>query len=145
MIFQEHTTTDYAIKENTIAYDLNAATVCFFAKDTDDNKPSSGHGGVECVYSYNDGKAYAGNALELCTAPKLNVWFGSSERYCLPCNSLLLTKQQIIVNWRKKYLTSCSAVPLLKVFLTSKGALKLYNKARINQDYKIVYSCTQSF
>ncbi|KAL9972416.1 hypothetical protein ACROYT_G018715 [Oculina patagonica] len=54
MIFQEHTTTDYAIKENSIMYDLEAATVCFFAKDTDDNKPSG-------VYAMNE---YAGVALD---------------------------------------------------------------------------------
>ncbi|KAL9972414.1 hypothetical protein ACROYT_G018712 [Oculina patagonica] len=80
MIFEEHTTTDYAIKENSIMYDLDAATVCFFAKDTDDNKPGR-YGGEQCVYSYNVAGTVAGNALLLCTTPKLNVYFDNTVRY----------------------------------------------------------------
>ncbi|KAL9961875.1 hypothetical protein ACROYT_G030907, partial [Oculina patagonica] len=79
MIFPEHTTTDYAIKESSIVYDLDAATVCFFAKDTDDNKPSGGHGGDECVYSCKTDEATWGNALSFCTTPTLNVWFDNNE------------------------------------------------------------------
>ncbi|KAL9972258.1 hypothetical protein ACROYT_G018534 [Oculina patagonica] len=79
MIFQEHTTTDYAIKENSIVYDLDAATVCFFAKDTDNDKPYSASGASECVYSYNDGGSKWGNALMLCTTPSLNVWLGDGD------------------------------------------------------------------
>ncbi|KAL9972420.1 hypothetical protein ACROYT_G018719 [Oculina patagonica] len=80
MIFEEHTTTDYAIKENSIMYDLDAATVCFFAKDTDDNKPGR-YGCEQCVYSYNVAGTVAGNALLLCTTPKLNVYFDNTVRY----------------------------------------------------------------
>ncbi|KAL9972430.1 hypothetical protein ACROYT_G018729 [Oculina patagonica] len=80
MIFQEHTITDYAIKNNSIVYDLHAATVCLFAKDTDDNKPSGGYGGNECVYSYSDAEASYGNALLLCTSPSLRVWLENTQR-----------------------------------------------------------------
>ncbi|KAL9972415.1 hypothetical protein ACROYT_G018713 [Oculina patagonica] len=81
MLFQEHTTTDYGIKAKSIVYDLDAATVCFFAKHTDDNKPSGVYAMNECVYSYNVAETLAGNALLLCTSPSLNVWFGGTKRY----------------------------------------------------------------
>ncbi|KAL9972431.1 hypothetical protein ACROYT_G018730 [Oculina patagonica] len=81
MIFQEHNTTDYAIKENSIVYDLDAATVCFFARDTDENKPPGEDGAGDCVYSYDDGEAIWGNALTLCTSPSLNAWFDDTRRF----------------------------------------------------------------
>ncbi|KAL9972422.1 hypothetical protein ACROYT_G018721 [Oculina patagonica] len=83
MVFQELTNTDYAIKENSIVYDLDAATVCFFAKDTDDNKPYVADFNVyECLYSYNVAVETWGNALMLCTYPTLTVEFDyGAKRY----------------------------------------------------------------
>ncbi|KAL9972418.1 hypothetical protein ACROYT_G018717 [Oculina patagonica] len=78
MFFKEHTTTDYAIKNNSDVYDLHATTVCLFAKDTDDNKPSGGDVSG-CVYSAYPATTQ-GNSPLLCTYPKLNVWFSSTER-----------------------------------------------------------------
>ncbi|KAL9972259.1 hypothetical protein ACROYT_G018536 [Oculina patagonica] len=68
MMFQEHTTTDYAVKENSIVYDLDATSVCFLVKDTDDNKPS---GYEQCLYSYR--APGAENALNILTTPTLRA------------------------------------------------------------------------
>ncbi|KAL9972300.1 hypothetical protein ACROYT_G018584 [Oculina patagonica] len=67
MTFPERTNTDYAIKENSIAYDLNAVTVCIFARD---NPYESGTDN-QCLYSY----AVTGqhNELTVCTSPALRV------------------------------------------------------------------------
>ena len=76
MIFSKHTTTDYAIKENSIVYDLNAATVCFFAKDTDDNKPTSDN---QCLFSYAVSEQH--NELTFNTSPVLRVLINGNRRY----------------------------------------------------------------
>lgn len=80
MIFQQphDQTTDYAILENSIVYDLNAATVCFFVKDTDDNKPAFPGYPVEVVYSYAVSEPM--NMLEVFTYPKLYAHVGGQER-----------------------------------------------------------------
>ncbi len=75
MTFPERTNTDYAIKENSIAYDLNAVTVCFFARD---NPYESGTDN-QCLYSY----AVTGqhNELTVCTSPALRVLIQGIRRY----------------------------------------------------------------
>ena len=67
-MFQNHTTTDYAILEDAINDDLSAMTVCFFVRDTDDNKPS---GTRQCLYSYSIQNG--DNKLNVLTTPTLRV------------------------------------------------------------------------
>ena len=86
-MFLKHTITDYAIKNNSIVYNLNAATVCFFARDTDANKPS---GKYQCLYSYAAESSIWGNGLVLCTTPVFSVWIDKSQRYSF-FTTLLLT------------------------------------------------------
>ena len=76
--FKERTITDYAVLEDSIGYDLDATTVCFFAKDTDHDKPTIGTS-TQCVYSY----AVTGqtNALNFCTYPALRVLINGVKRY----------------------------------------------------------------
>ena len=69
--FKERTITDYAILENSIAYDLDAATVCFFAKYTDPNPLPNVY---TFVYSY----AYTGDDNELLVCQILFLWLLST-------------------------------------------------------------------
>lgn len=75
MMFRERTDTDYAIRENSIVYNLDAATVCFFARNTDDNIPSDTS---QCLYSY----AVPGsdNQLTFCTSPVLRMHLANTRR-----------------------------------------------------------------
>lgn len=83
--FKERTTTDYAILEDSIVYDLDAATVCFFAKDTDSNKPPNEY---QCVYSY--AVSDQNNELLFCTSPVLRVLVDGVGRY-LTCIEAMLS------------------------------------------------------
>ena len=75
MLFQERTDTDYAIKENSIVYDLDAATLCFFARDN----PNDSSDDNQCPYSY----AVPGvdNEFTFCTTPVLRVLILGTSRY----------------------------------------------------------------
>lgn len=75
MRFPERTNTDYAINEESVVYDLDAVTVCFFAKDnlsksSTDNK---------CLYSYAIPENH--NELAVCTSPTLRVLIQGVRRY----------------------------------------------------------------
>ncbi|KAL9972439.1 hypothetical protein ACROYT_G018741 [Oculina patagonica] len=74
MIFQEHTTTDYAKIENSITNDLNAVSVCFFARDNDANKPDT----EQCLFSYTVNGA--DNSLLIITSPTLRVIINDKKR-----------------------------------------------------------------
>lgn len=88
--FKERTTTDYAILEDSIVYDLDAATVCFFAKDTDSNKPPNEY---QCVYSY--AVSDQNNELLFCTSPVLRVLVDGVGRY-LTCIEAMLSVSQVL-------------------------------------------------
>lgn len=83
--FKERTTTDYAILEDSIVYDLDAATVCFFAKDRDSNKPPNEY---QCVYSY--AVSDHNNELLFCTSPVLRVLVDGVGTY-LTCIEAMLS------------------------------------------------------
>ena len=74
MTFPRRTNTDYAIKENSIVYDLDAVTVCFFARDNPDESSTDN----QCLYSY----AVTGvdNELTVCTSPMLRVLIQGHRR-----------------------------------------------------------------
>ncbi len=74
MIFQEHTTIDYAKIENSITNDLNAVSVCFFARDNDANKPDT----EQCLFSYTVNGA--DNSLLIITSPTLRVIINDKKR-----------------------------------------------------------------
>lgn len=88
--FKERTNTDYAILENSIAYDLLTTTVCFFARDTDENKPQNDN---QCLYSY----AVTGhhNALTFFTTPVLRVLINGNRRY-LTCTKGMLYVSSVV-------------------------------------------------
>lgn len=88
--FKERTTTDYAILEDSIVYDLDAATVCFFAKDTDSNKPPNEY---QCVYSY--AVSDQNNELLFCTSPVLRVLVDGVGRY-LTCIEAMLSVSLVL-------------------------------------------------
>ena len=75
MRFPERTNTDYAITENSIVYDLDAVTACFFARDN----PNESSNENNCVYSY----AVPGyhNDLTVCTSPVLRALIQGNSRY----------------------------------------------------------------
>ena len=78
MMFQQHGTTDYAIKENSIVYDLNAVSVCLFVRDTDENKPSHPQGyPTQVVYGY--AVPVRTHELEIFTYPKLLAHVGGKQ------------------------------------------------------------------
>lgn len=72
------------MKENSIMYDLNAVTVCFFARDnpeefSESRSTESSGSDNECLYSY----AVPGdhNELTVCTYPTLRVLIQGVRRY----------------------------------------------------------------
>ena len=74
MTFPRRTNTDYAIKENSILYDLDAVTVCFFARVD----PNESTGDNQCLYSY---AVYEDdNELTVCTSPMLRVLIQGNSR-----------------------------------------------------------------
>ena len=76
MTFPRRTNTDYAIKENSIGYDLNAVTICFFARDMYNPEESSTDN--QCLYSYAVSTEH--NELTLCTSPMLRVLIQGRSR-----------------------------------------------------------------
>lgn len=77
MFFVQHTDTDYAIRRHSIVYNLNAATLCLFAKDI----PSESSDDNQCPYSY----AVSGmdNEFTFCAVPNLRVLIHGDKRYLL--------------------------------------------------------------
>ena len=75
MRFPERTITDYAIKVNSIVYNLDAVTLCLFAKDN----PNESSNDNNCPYSY----AVAGmdNEFTFCAVPDLRVLIHGNRRY----------------------------------------------------------------
>ena len=82
--FKERTITDYAILKNSIAHDLDAATVCFFAKDTDTR--SNKHA---CTYVYSYAVTGEDNALQICTHPVLKAHVNNIGRYLICTKGML--------------------------------------------------------
>ena len=94
--FKERTITDYAILENSIAYDLDAATVCFFAKYTD---PNSLPNVYTFVYSY----AYTGddNELQICINPVLKAYVNDIGRYFICTKGMLFVS--LVVSYQDSF------------------------------------------